>query len=791
MSNQQEIDNENLFRFRPAARHILTIGKGLVKDSLSAIIELVKNSYDADASKVNISVQVTAAEITQGDANNRIKDTIKKYISNPQELLVASISASKSKLDLFNLLRFEGASIDTQQKIFDEVVKIWEQQKVKTVITIEDDGHGMTRDDFKKSWLVPSTSNKLHNPKSKSGKRKVQGQKGIGRYATSVLGEDVCITSSAISKNGLVEETTILLDWLLFSNGKYEFLDEVPILLDTKLLPSTHQTGTIIKIHSFGDLIIQTQTTNDNPQDILAEELSKLYIPKTGADDKFDISVEWSTDGISTGSKVITTHPLEEKYHYRIKGNMIANNSQLNIKYIYINKATREEVTEIKDIPFYGESFGYTEFDFKVFDLDTLQKESKISGYTKSDLKNIVGVAIIRNSFKVRPYGERNQDWLGLNQRRVNSPTNKLSTNQIVGQITIESEDISKLEEKSSRDGLKDTQEFLSLKKAVIIILNQLENKRNAYRNSIRTKRDKSANSYIEDHKSKITIVERRITIALEKANLPAHTIEKLKADLIEFQKPNESLYALLSSYENEIFTYQVQSAIVQSAILISHEAGTPLVLIRSNAALCKIEMEQVANDALPFTKEDLNSALIKLDLILTGADRMATLIETLSEMAIKEHPKPETFNVSALLREVLRTSQHYVKKCDIELDASNLPDNFSYYGVKADFVAIFYNLVNNSIYWLTKSAQQKKYIKISFEQKENEAIFSVEDNAQGILKENEKAIFEPGFTTKHEGTGLGLAIVKDAISRNKGEVSLVSLSNPTIFSISLPLNDK
>ena len=50
-------------------------------------------------------------------------------------------------------------------------------------------------------------------------------------------------------------------------------------------------------------------------------------------------------------------------------------------------------------------------------------------------LNDYVGIGIYRNLFRIRPYGDSNYDWLELNQKRINNPTVKLSTNQIVGFI--------------------------------------------------------------------------------------------------------------------------------------------------------------------------------------------------------------------------------------------------------------------------------------------------------------------------------------------------------------------
>jgi len=41
--------------FRPSARLISTIGEDIIKDMHAAVVELVKNSYDADAHKVEIT----------------------------------------------------------------------------------------------------------------------------------------------------------------------------------------------------------------------------------------------------------------------------------------------------------------------------------------------------------------------------------------------------------------------------------------------------------------------------------------------------------------------------------------------------------------------------------------------------------------------------------------------------------------------------------------------------------------------------------------------------------------
>ena len=46
---------DEVYQIRPAGRHILTIGRDLIQDQHAALVELVKNAYDADSTFVEIS----------------------------------------------------------------------------------------------------------------------------------------------------------------------------------------------------------------------------------------------------------------------------------------------------------------------------------------------------------------------------------------------------------------------------------------------------------------------------------------------------------------------------------------------------------------------------------------------------------------------------------------------------------------------------------------------------------------------------------------------------------------
>lgn len=142
-------NGNDIQKIRPAGRHILTIGRDLIKDNQAAIIELVKNAYDADATKVDIFFEISS-------------------------------------------------------------------DRKSITITVKDNGHGMSRDIVINKWLVPSTDDKLHRKISPNG-RILQGRKGVGRYAASILGNDLLLKT--IDKEN--SKTEIYLEWSCFEKAQF------------------------------------------------------------------------------------------------------------------------------------------------------------------------------------------------------------------------------------------------------------------------------------------------------------------------------------------------------------------------------------------------------------------------------------------------------------------------------------------------------------------------------------------------------------------------------------------
>ncbi len=126
----------------------------------------------------------------------------------------------------------------------------------------------------------------------------------------------------------------------------------------------------------------------------------------------------------------------------------------------------------------------------------------------------------------------------------------------------------------------------------------------------------------------------------------------------------------------------------------------------------------------------------------------------------------------------------------NIQLVNNVAPEAFVY----ADYVSmnrIIMNLVSNSI----ENIGFDKTIKVSLENKTDKTIIVVEDNGQGIAKENQDRIFSKYVSNNKSGkkaiSGLGLYIVKELIQKNSGQITLQSEENKyTKFIMEFP-NEK
>ncbi|EAJ0719596.1 hypothetical protein CGP00_08510, partial [Campylobacter coli] len=593
-------------KIRPEARLIKTIGEDLIKNPYAAVVELIKNSYDADSEIVIVSIELT---------NEYVYDKKQKFLK----------------------------------------------------FTIEDDGEGMSLETIKNTWMVPATSYKVNKQYSSKKKRVVQGKKGIGRYASAILGDFLRITTTDL--NGMT--SIIEIDWKQFDDGK--FLDEINIPYECNR--TNLKSGTKIEIYSsievyYDEIKQQYQDKinwNDNQNNLLFKELRKLLVPVDKSNEIFEI--RFSTNGliefeIEDKNEKIEPFPLLDFYEYRIKGKISSNGKGL---LFYENKNFENSNEKIElDL---RNTCGNIEVDLMVFDLDpdviqnlvNKQKDKEEKQLGKSEFKALIkqysGVGIYRNLFRIRPYGDYDFDWLGLNARRVNSPTMSISTNQIAGFVNIESENKSNLIEKSDREGLKENENYDNLKNILLQVLNEVEKRRYEFRKN--TKRGRVVANNIKDTIRDVFSfddVNNKISVILHKANIDAHIIEKVQFELKQEEiKKNNGL----KNIEEVLAMYEAHAALGKLVLYVLHEGRKPMQIIglklnnlkKSLQRFIKTKDESIEQDIKKYNEDSL-SQLEKLSNLFK---RLDPLMITRSSRRKEVNLYQNALNNYELFKEILK----------------------------------------------------------------------------------------------------------------------------------------
>lgn len=753
------MSQNNFLNIRPEARLIQSIGEDLIKDYYAAIIELVKNSYDADSKEVNITIELVHANIF-----SNIEDKFIKF-------------------------------------------------------TIEDFGEGMTLDTIKNNWMVPATSNKLHIKESEEG-RVLQGRKGIGRYASAILGEYLRIETT--DKQGIT--TLIDIDWKNFESTKEhrKFLDEIKIPYESD--KTNLSKGTKIEIFSKvkkEKIIVKDKQGNEEEKVVekvsweekdsknLIKELKNLISPlQKDTDDTFNINLEikdLESYFIKDFKKTkIEPYPILDLCDYQIIGEL---DSQGNGTLQYINNNYSNENESINIFSDIDENqCGKLSIDLRFFDLETEAIEALIErsettnadegneGLSKSNVRKLIhdnaGIGIYRGLFRIRPYGDNNYDWLELNRRRVNNPSGKFSTNQVSGFIHIESEEESNLIEKSAREGLKENKNYETLQKLINIVITYVQDRRYKFRKNTNRGRRPSNNVH-EDIKNLFNFddMSSQVTTYLTQLGINDTIVLKVEETIKNEEKKKTDE---LKKVQDTLVMYEAHAALGRMVQHLVHEGRKPLMIMTDNFDYLLQDLNKL-NIQDESIKKEIDESIKNNEIQMQYFKNIFDKIEPLTAKRLK---RKREFNLCEDVKDNISFYRLQLEKNNINL-VFNCDEEIEFYGRKEDFYIIYSNLFENSIYWLNEKNIENKTIEISLykEIEDQKIIIDFKDNGKGVEEKFINDIFDAGFSSKPEGgTGIGLVLTGQAISRNNGKIRYIK-SKGAFFQIELnydeALNEK
>lgn len=222
---------------------VVQLGAELVSDAEQALLELVKNSYDADSPNCSIKIETDYSEDIKSESSE-IED---------------SPDLEESKLE-------EGAGDSLNNN----------KNKLSGRVIVEDAGDGMTFDQIQRGWLVISASQKRP---SGSGKKELTkkyfrvplGDKGLGRLSTMRLGDKLTIKTWTEHEEQGIE---LSFRWSSFKTGTP--IEQVR--LEKKLIEKGggRKKGTVIEIVGLNEIDHWRESSRRHT---LRQNLSALVSP--------------------------------------------------------------------------------------------------------------------------------------------------------------------------------------------------------------------------------------------------------------------------------------------------------------------------------------------------------------------------------------------------------------------------------------------------------------------------------------------------------------------------------
>lgn len=709
--------------FRPMARIVRTLGDELIKDAYAAVIELVKNGFDADARKVNIefkclNVSEKACIIISDDGHGMDYSTVINgwMIPGTTDKVKRRISpGGRVMLGEKGIGRLAAAKLG-------KILTLETTNKEKETTTIMVDWRVFEKDTFLDEIEFPIETRTT--PKKPGTELTIENIE-INEWnlkTISTLKKELRKLLSPVSTKQ--EDFEIYLDFS--HSGIDEFktysgiIEPFPVLdyFDYRLFGMIDETGN-------GTLTYQNGVDTRIPEEV--------------------ISVRIKPEGQMSGCGII----------------------KIDVRGFDRDASSIDELiqrSQLKDET--GNFMGKNE--------------------ARNLLNELSGIGIYRQDFRIRPHGDAGYDWLELDKRRVQNPSLRLGSDQIAGYITIESEENSHLREKSSREGLIEDNHFKTLVKTVLISLAELEIRRFNFRKKtgrgrVATGIEKSLET-IFDFSGLEKSIDGMVQTERIDSNARDTIIKTIQREKKEKEEYLERIREVIARYEGQVTLGKIIGVLMHEGrkpLKYIDEECPRIVRWMNNLR----QKEILLPDDSIFTKDEIIEGLTD---IKKESELLIELFNKLEPLAVKKRKRPEIVDINTIVSRMYTLFKGELEKADIEF-VRDFEGDFSLYGVESDVYIALTNLMDNSIYWLSAIEEKKKTIRISMKYEKEILLLDFADNGPGIKEEFVESIFEPGFSTKPDGTGLGLSIAGEVILRNNGKIQLLDYKKGAYFRIELP----
>ncbi|HNQ67825.1 MAG TPA: sensor histidine kinase [Bacteroidales bacterium] len=784
------------------------LGEQLVSDEITALLELIKNSYDADATYVSIEINTTG-------------QYLKEVLFHPDH---------------------------------------------KGFIVVEDDGFGMNEDTIMKSWLLISYSHKRQLKESKKttpGGRTPLGDKGLGRLSTQRLA-DICEIFTNEKKD---KGTHIAFNWKDFE--KEIALSKVKIKAESFLPKKKY--GTKLVLANLNHSEVWEGDNLEKFKGLVSQIISpykenrpfEVYLKFNGINIDFDKSneelrnlaisrFEFKFDGkeiIIKGKTKLTKFIGNNREDF--KNYLEIDNGKkffdfLKKKYKDIDNAsgtffiqTEKKFDFYKDIGsleiFNGEranpgSFNglideFTYDNWMFSDENVKEIFGKLTNY-RDFAQSQAGIKLFRNGFAVKPFGIDGDDWLRLRDSQTTGGSYyPLRPANVIGYFAIDEGENRELKDKTDREGLVSnpySRNFFVLAFFIRDEINRYqENIRRTYNDFLKTYKTENSGiktvtqafNQLKDTKSKTEEVKQefkdavftvdkaikdsdkivksvksnplfstdleketveKVHTLLNELKVIQNTLEKLEKVISKTEKLNEVIDVLepkIQILEEQLINFSQLASLGLTAESVSHEFASIADRLAEKASFYATKLQ-----GKKMTDSDI---YVFMEYINTTVNGLKTQLKHLDPALKYNREKKSTFNISGFLEEENEYYKNRFEKQQIKFSILQEED-FSININRGKLVQIIDNIVNNAEYWLIERKKNEPSFNPSITIKLDSPWIYISDNGYGVSPAVENQIFEPFVTTKPkgEGRGLGLFIIQQLLDASGCTIALEPTRN-------------
>ena len=393
------------------------------------------------------------------------------------------------------------------------------------------------------------------------------------------------------------------------------------------------------------------------------------------------------------------------------------------------------------------------------------------SSYRKAWLSKFGGVRIFRDDFRVRPYGENGNDWLDLGRRQAQSPGGagqklggyRIRPNQIAGVVNISRINNPSFEDKSSREGIQENDAFALFKNLLLKIISVFELDRNYIMYNL-------SEQYKVEHP-----VEQRAKDIVKKALQYNEEQSEKNKDIKILASSYQSLEQELEDKEKELAMIRSLASMGISVATFNHELRSIMLrLLPRNELLRSILMKNLPVER--FEGQRFGNPYKELDIMKGEDEKLYNWLQySLHSIQRNKRDKKKIYLSDYFQR--FTESWHPTlskKNISIELKLNGI-DKAAVNAIEMDLDSVYNNFVANSINAFLKSREESKRININVFNDHGYVVVDFIDNGCGLSPEyqnNPDVIFNAFETSTVDnknnkiGTGMGLFIAKGVIEK-------------------------